>query len=92
MKFCMALWYFYMTLCAYASQSDLDKQLDASRKERAVTVKMMQDRFACLQRREKKFHDAVGATSYPPEIVVDELEQIDHDKRSLLFIIRSMQE
>lgn len=81
----------FLLLCSsvYASFED---QLRLSIDERKVTVKMMTDRLKALERRQGKLKEITAPFLLVPESIQDELELLDHDKRSLHYIIKSMKE
>lgn len=74
------------------SSSNITEQIQASADERKVTVKMMQDRLRVVERRVESMNDCAADRFMHSEEFLDEIERLKHDKRSLLFIIKTMQE
>lgn len=90
MKFILFL--FFCSFMNYVDASELHHEVALSTQERAVTVKMMQDRLKTAQRREKNIKDQTRHMLFLPENVSDELETLRHDKKVLSYIISSMKE
>ena len=74
------------------SSSNITEQIQSSADERKVTVKMMQDRLRVVERRVESMNDCAADRLMYSEAFLDEIERLKHDKRSLLFIIKTMQE
>lgn len=74
------------------SSSNITQQIQSSHDERQVTVKMMQDRLKVIERRVESINECAADRFMHSEEFLDEIERLKHDKRSLLFIIKTMQE
>lgn len=83
---------FVFTLPLYCSSSNITHQIQQSHEERQVTVKMMQDRLKVVERRVESINECAADQFMHSEQYLDEIERLKHDKRGLLFIIKTMQE
>lgn len=90
MKFMLFL--FFCSFMNYIDASELKHDVALSIQERAVTVKMMEDRLKTAQRRENKIKYQTKHMFFLPEDISDELETLRHDKKVLSYIISSMKE
>lgn len=85
----------FLMYCSFVNAinaSSLQSQVIESIEERAVTVKMMQDRLYTIKRREDSIRNLSSHMIFLPEDVDAELQTLHHDKKALIYIIKSMKE
>jgi hypothetical protein len=83
-----------LLLCTplFPSFEQCSRQVQESIRERKVTVKIVEDRIRCVERRAATIENILHGIVTPPDDIVDQLDQLKHDKRSLVFVLKSMKE
>lgn len=88
----LIIWAILVCNIANASFEQCGRQVQSSMQERLVTVKMLEDRIKCVERRASKIENIIQGITNPPDDIIDQLDQLRHDKRSLTFVINSMKD
>lgn len=68
------------------------RQVHESSRERSVTIKMMEDRLHCSERRERIIKEMIKDMQSPPDIIINELYSLKKDRKSLAYIIHVLKE